>query len=113
MGASLLPPPTIAEIHVAAFAHNVRAVRARLAPSCQLMAVVKANAYGHGAERLATVESTLLTMRASADARVSQHDLASAQHGQAVLPVGSGNLVTRRLDRLKVQCLAVRHLLHD
>jgi alanine racemase len=46
---------TIAEIDTDAFAHNICAVRARLSPSCQLMAVVKANAYGHGAVPLAFV----------------------------------------------------------
>jgi alanine racemase len=55
MGMSPLAQPTVAEIHVTAFAHNVRAVRARLAPTCELMAVVKANAYGHGAETLAAM----------------------------------------------------------
>lgn len=55
MGASPVAQPTVVDIHVAAFAHNMRAVRARLAPSCQLMAVVKANAYGHGAGPLAAV----------------------------------------------------------
>jgi alanine racemase len=47
--------PTVAEIDVAAFAHNVRSVRACLSPSCDLMAVVKADAYGHGAVPLAQV----------------------------------------------------------
>jgi alanine racemase len=55
MGMSPLAQPTVAEIQVTAFAQNVRAVRARLAPTCELMAVVKANAYGHGAEPLAAV----------------------------------------------------------
>jgi alanine racemase len=55
MGMSPLAQPTVAEIQVMAFAQNVRAVRACLAPTCELMAVVKANAYGHGAEPLAAV----------------------------------------------------------
>lgn len=55
MGISPWAQPTVAEIQMTAFAHNVRAVRARLSSSCQLMAVVKANAYGHGAGPLAAV----------------------------------------------------------
>lgn len=37
-----------AEVDLGAIAHNIGAVRSRLAPSCRLMAVVKADAYGHG-----------------------------------------------------------------
>lgn len=40
--------PTIAEIDLAAFRHNLRLVRQRIGPRCALLAVVKANAYGHG-----------------------------------------------------------------
>lgn len=46
-----LPPrPTWLEIDLAALAGNVRALRALAGPDRQLFAVVKANAYGHGAE---------------------------------------------------------------
>lgn len=38
-----------AEIHLAAIAHNVRELRRITSPSARFMAVVKANAYGHGA----------------------------------------------------------------
>lgn len=38
-----------AEIDPAALRHNVRAIRRRLGPGVGVMAVVKANAYGHGA----------------------------------------------------------------
>jgi alanine racemase len=47
--------PTVAEIDCRAFAHNVRLLRSRLAPGCHLMAVLKANAYGHGASTLAAI----------------------------------------------------------
>lgn len=53
MASSSVAPPTVAEIDIAAFTQNVCAVRARLAASCELMAVVKADAYGHGAVPLA------------------------------------------------------------
>ena len=45
--------PTVAEVDISAFTHNVNAVRSRLTAPCELMAVVKANAYGHGAAALA------------------------------------------------------------
>lgn len=44
-----------AEVDLAAVAANVRAVRARLAPGVGLLAVLKADAYGHGAEAVAPV----------------------------------------------------------
>ena len=37
------------EIDLSALAHNVRQIRGLLAPSTKIMAVVKADAYGHGA----------------------------------------------------------------
>lgn len=42
-----------AEIDLDAIGSNVRAIRALLAPKVRFMAVVKADAYGHGAERVA------------------------------------------------------------
>ena len=45
--------PTWAEIDLAAFARNVDAVVARLPTGSRLIAVLKANAYGHGAVELA------------------------------------------------------------
>lgn len=39
---------TWAEIDLGAIAHNVKAVKAHLGPEAGVMAVVKANAYGHG-----------------------------------------------------------------
>ena len=53
MSANSVAPPTVADIDVNAFTQNVRAVRAQLGSSCELMAVVKADAYGHGAIALA------------------------------------------------------------
>lgn len=48
--------PIRAEIRVDALRHNIGMVR-RLAPQSPLMAVVKANAYGHGLDWLAPLES--------------------------------------------------------
>ncbi len=45
--------PTWLEIDLGAISSNIRNLRARLQPSCVLMGVVKANAYGHGAVRVA------------------------------------------------------------
>ena len=41
--------PTSATIDLSALSHNLAAVRRCLNPGCEIMAVVKANAYGHGA----------------------------------------------------------------
>lgn len=41
--------PTVAEIDLAALRHNVQQLRAALPPGVQCMAMVKADAYGHGA----------------------------------------------------------------
>ncbi|HET8580446.1 MAG TPA: alanine racemase, partial [Nitrospiraceae bacterium] len=43
-----LPTP-VATIDLAALAHNVAQVRQRILSSCEILAVVKADAYGHGA----------------------------------------------------------------
>ncbi|HMM19986.1 MAG TPA: alanine racemase [Selenomonadales bacterium] len=41
--------PTFAEIDLAAIRHNIREIRSAIGPGVKLTAVVKANAYGHGA----------------------------------------------------------------
>ncbi|GAB4237340.1 MAG: alanine racemase [Deltaproteobacteria bacterium] len=41
--------PTVAEIRLSALRHNVSAIRGLLPPGTGVLAVVKANAYGHGA----------------------------------------------------------------
>ncbi len=50
---SLAPYVTWAEIDLDAIAANVRAFCRHVGPSVQVIAVVKANAYGHGAEQVA------------------------------------------------------------
>lgn len=42
-------PPTYAAVDLSALTHNLAALRRVLRPGCNIMAVVKANAYGHGA----------------------------------------------------------------
>ena len=54
--ASLSPPrhsATVATIDLTALAHNVSEVRRRIPPGCHILAVVKADAYGHGAVAIA------------------------------------------------------------
>jgi alanine racemase len=41
--------PTYATINLAALAYNLSCIKRSLSPGCEIMAVVKANAYGHGA----------------------------------------------------------------
>ena len=50
-----MPPilrPTVAEVDLIKLARNLRKVRGQLAPQTQLLAIVKANAYGHGAQEV-------------------------------------------------------------
>lgn len=47
--------PVWAEIDLAAIAHNIRELRRATDPKAKLMAVVKANAYGHGAVQVSQV----------------------------------------------------------
>ncbi|MBS1251270.1 MAG: Alanine racemase 1 [Anaerolineales bacterium] len=50
---ALIEGCTWAEIDLGAIAHNVRAIKKHIGPAVELCAVVKANAYGHGAEAVA------------------------------------------------------------
>lgn len=51
--APALASPAWVDIDLDAIAHNVRAFRSLLPTTCRLVAVVKANAYGHGMVRVA------------------------------------------------------------
>ena len=62
-----------AEVDLSAVRDNVALLRGRLAPSCRLVAVVKANAYGHGAVAVA---------RAAISAGAAELAVASAREGQ-------------------------------
>ena len=53
MKANLGPFPVWAEIDLNAIAHNLSMVRQVIKPSTAVMAVVKANGYGHGATAVA------------------------------------------------------------
>jgi len=49
--------PAWIEIDLAALRHNIAVIRSKIGPVARLMAVVKANAYGHGAVRISKVAS--------------------------------------------------------
>lgn len=46
--------PTSATIDIPSLRHNISLIRNKIGPTCQLLTVVKANAYGHGAIELAS-----------------------------------------------------------
>jgi alanine racemase len=48
-----MPPVTYCEIDLSAIHHNLTRIRQHIGPQVQMMVVVKANAYGHGAVRVA------------------------------------------------------------
>ncbi|NML50410.1 alanine racemase [Streptomyces sp. R302] len=75
------PPPrrARAEIDLGALRANVRALRARVAPHVRIMAVVKADAYGHGAVRCA---------RAALDAGADWLGTATPQEALALRAAG-------------------------
>lgn len=50
---TIYPRKTIAEINLQALAHNFYAIKSLLKPQTKFLASIKANAYGHGAVRLA------------------------------------------------------------
>lgn len=45
--------PTIATIHLSALAHNLSELHRFLSPGCEVLAIIKADAYGHGSIRIA------------------------------------------------------------
>jgi alanine racemase len=50
-----VPRPTRVEIDLAALRHNFREIQRTVGADCDVLAVVKANAYGHGVSQVATV----------------------------------------------------------
>jgi alanine racemase len=71
--------PTYATINLAALAHNLSCIKRSLSPGCEIMAVVKANAYGHGA-----VE----TARALTHQGIKRFAVASLDEGIALRQAG-------------------------
>jgi alanine racemase len=71
--------PTVAEIDLHALAHNLKGIRRKVGPAVQVMAVVKANAYGHG---IAEVSRFL------EQERVECFGVANAEEGVALRQAG-------------------------
>ena len=67
--------PTYATVNLAALAHNLSCIKRYLSPDCEVMAIVKANAYGHGAEE---------TARALARQGIGRFAVASLDEGIAL-----------------------------
>ena len=76
--------PTYATINLTALAHNLSCIKRYLSPGCQVMAIIKANAYGHG-----VVET------AQALARQGIERLAVASLGHLVAVGRGGDLDTQ------------------
>jgi alanine racemase len=76
---------TYASIDLAALIHNLSKIRERLSHNCSIMAVVKANAYGHGAVDVS---------RALGQAGVTRLAVASVHEGIALREAGiNGNIL--------------------
>jgi alanine racemase len=76
---------TSASIDLAALIHNLSKIRERLSHNCSIMAVVKANAYGHGAVEVS---------RALGQAGVTRLAVASVHEGIALREAGiKGNIL--------------------
>ena len=71
--------PTYATVNLAALAHNLSCIKRYLSPGCEVMAIVKANAYGHGA-----VETALALARLG----VGRIAVASLEEGIALRQAG-------------------------
>ena len=71
--------PTLATVDLGALAHNLGQVRRRLEPSCQIIAIVKADAYGHGS---AVVSKSLETLA------VTRFGVATLEEGIALREAG-------------------------
>ena len=77
--------PTYATVNLTALAHNLSCIKRCLPPDCEVMAIVKANAYGHGA-----VE----TAQALARQGIGRFAVASLDEGIALRQAGlSGSVV--------------------
>lgn len=70
---------TFAQVDLAAYRHNIRSVRNIIGSDVKLMAVVKANAYGHGLTQIA---------KAAQDAGVDYLDVALVEEGIALRRAG-------------------------
>lgn len=72
-------PATIATIDLSALAHNLAHVRRCLFPACEILAVVKADAYGHGAAAIS---------RALVEAGITRLGVSTIDEGVALRNAG-------------------------
>ncbi len=72
-------PSTTATIDLSALGHNLAEVRQRVPPRCDILAIVKADAYGHGAVPVA---------RTLARLRVTRFGVATLEEGVALRDAG-------------------------
>jgi len=80
----LLARPTLAEINLSALRHNYRILRSLLPPSTGIFAVVKADAYGHGAAAVS---------RALAEEDAGMFGVATVEEGVELRQAGIRNPV--------------------
>ena len=71
--------PTYATVNLAALAYNLSCIKRYLSPGCEVLAIVKANAYGHGA---------IETAQAFARQGVGRFAVASLDEGVALRQAG-------------------------
>jgi len=70
------------EVDLDAIAHNVRALKSHVGPAVELMAVVKGNAYGHGAMPVARAMLEAGATRPTATSLLSTTEIPSGQNSK-------------------------------
>lgn len=99
-----IPPGarTWAEIDLSAIRHNLRMVREKIGPDAQILSVVKANAYGHGAVEVAQAISDLTDLFGVANI---EEALPLARFGLDILLLGP-SLPAERQKVVAAHCIA-------
>lgn len=109
---------TWAEIDLGAIAHNIKGIKKHVAPSVGLMAVVKANAYGHGAvpvanTALAAGAEWLAVNRVDEGVALRQAGIKARILVLGYCPPGQGELVVEHNLTPAVTTLATAAVLAD
>jgi alanine racemase len=95
--------PTYATINLAAFAYNLSCIKHYMSPGCEVMAVVKANAYGHGAVETAQALARLGIERFAVASLAEGIELRQAGLSTSIIVLGAlfeeqvSDLVAHRL----------------
>ena len=97
--ARALPSSSWAEVDLAAIRHNLHRIRGLVGPACGVWAVVKANAYGHGAVPVAraAVEAGAAGLAVSSLGEAAE--LRESGVEAPILLLGSGNCTIGSLSR--------------